>query len=255
MAVQHPVAGIVGDELYITCLSNTDEHSISGRPRCLWLSPTFATRNYKRVPMQMDRMVIHAQVDHANSHTVAQPHKQRRSRRSSFAIESEPVEFHVHGVRSRIARQNGVLLQQDHEVAINRRIVRLLWVHDEGAQHADHFLHSQVRVIKVGAFLMKREFIDKSAAWLDRVLARSWCPVHVVRDFKSMPVHRERLRQMVINNDPNPVALIYLNRWPGSAAIESPQVRHFARYQLLFHRLGNEMELLNISLHAPGKPR
>ena len=60
---------------------------------------------------------------------------------------------------------------------------------------------------------------------------------------------------MVINNDPNPVALIYLNRWPGSAAIESPQVRHFARHQLLFHRLGNEMELLNISLNAPGKPR
>ena len=103
-------------------------------------------------------------------------------------------------------------------------------VHDEGAQHANHFLHRHVRVIEVGAFLMESEFVDKAPARLDRVLTGSRRAVHVVRDFKAMPVHGERLGQMVIHDNPNPVTLIYLNRWPGSAAIESPKVRYLSRH-------------------------
>src|SRR5215813_2413053 len=199
----------------------------------------------------MDRMVVHAQVDHSNSNAVPEPYDQWGGGWPRFSIKGKPVEFHVHRVRGLIAWQNGILLQQDYKIAINPRGIRLLRVHDEGTQHANHLLHGQVRVIEVSPFLMESEFVDEAPTWLDWVLAGPRRTIHVVRYLKSMPMHREGFGQMVINDDSDAVSLVDLNRWPGSAAVEAPQICHLARNQFLLYRLRNEMKLFHAPFHSP----
>ena len=151
--------------------------------------------------------------------------------------------------------QNGVFLQNDCEISIYSRPVRLLGMHDEGADHAHHFLHRHVRVVKVGTFLVKCEFIDESPARRDRVLATPRRSVHLDRHLESMPVHRCRFGEVVVDDDANAIALIHLNRWSGSAAVIAPQVGYTPRNNLLFHGFGDQVEFLYASVHAPRELR
>jgi len=141
------------------------------------------------------------------------------------------------------------------EVFIGARLVWLLGMHDECADHADHFLHRHMRVVEISAFLVKREFIDKAAAGRDRILTRTGRPVHLIRNFETVPVHRGRFGKVIVHDDANSITLVHLNRRPGSAAVVTPEVNDPARKNLLFNRLGNEMEFLNVPVHSPGKLR
>ena len=145
-------------------------------------------------------------------------------RRTGLAVEQQPVEFHVHRVRHGVVGQHRILLQMNQEILVAVRAVGLLGMHDEAAQHSGHLLHRHVRVIEVSAFLVNVELIDKAAARLDRRLAD---PGHaVVPDvvFKSMPVHRGRFRQLIVEDHANMVPLIDLNRRPRRAAVEAPEI-------------------------------
>src|SRR5581483_4777 len=102
-----------------------------------------------------------------------------------------------------------------------------------------------MRVVEVSALLMKCEFIDEVASRLDGVLTDSRSAIHDVRDLKTVPMHRERFWQMVIDDDPDSITLIYLNGGSGSTAVEAPQVHYSAWIYLLLHRLGNEMKLFD----------
>src|SRR5216683_3960740 len=128
-------------------------------------------------------------------------------------------------------------------------------MHDEGADHAHHFLHRHVRVVEIRAFLVQREFVDKSATGRDRVLTRTGRSVHLVRDFEAVPVHRCRFGKVVVHDDPNAITLVHLNRWPWSIAVVTPEVNDPAGKDLLFDRLGDEMEFLNAPVHAARKLR
>src|SRR5215831_13428095 len=97
-------------------------------------------------------------------------------------------------------------------------------------------------VVKVRSRLMEGEFVDVASTRLDRSLADTGASVQVVGDLEAMPVHRGRLRQMILQNDPNAVTLVDLNRWPRSASIKSPENQCFIRCNLLFHGFGNEVE-------------
>src|ERR1700758_4333162 len=70
-----------------------------------------------------------------------------------------------------------------------------------------------------------------------------------------MPVHRCRFGEVVFDDDANAIALIHFNRWAGSAAVKAPEVNYTSRNNLLFNRLGDEMEFLYASVHAPRKLR
>src|SRR5260370_30851038 len=98
MAVQHPIAGIVGDKFDVARLRYTHEHRVSRAPRRLRLSSSFCARDDKLMAMKMDRMVVHAEVDQANPYTLPVPHDQGSRRGPRFAVEREPVELHIHGV-------------------------------------------------------------------------------------------------------------------------------------------------------------
>src|SRR5713101_8028868 len=253
MAMQHPVAGIAGNELHIARLRYSYEHRVSRSPRGLWLSSPFRAGDHKLMAVKVDRMVVHSQIDEADADALPVPHDERSVGRTGFSVEGEPVELHVHGVRHLDVRQDGVLLHNDCEVFIGARLVWLLGMHDERADHAHHFLHRHVRVVEVGAFLVEREFIDKAAPGRDRVLTRTRRTVHLVWDFEAVPMHRCRFGKVVVHDDPNAITLAHLNSRARSPAVVTPEVNDPARKNLLFYRLGDEMEFLYVSVHVPWK--
>src|SRR5713226_1472761 len=111
MAVQHPVAGIVCDKFDVARLRHTDEHRVPWAPGRFRLSPSFCSRDYKLVAVEVDRMVVHAEVDQANPYAFTVPHNQGSRRRPRSTVECEPVELHIHRVRNGDIRQDGVLLR------------------------------------------------------------------------------------------------------------------------------------------------
>src|SRR5438105_12489795 len=110
MAMQHPIAWIARDKLHIARLRHSYEYRVSRPPRGLRLSPSFRAGDNKTVAMKMNGVVVHSEVDHANAHPLTVSHDQRSRRRPRFAVEGEPVELHVQGVRHLDVRQDGILL-------------------------------------------------------------------------------------------------------------------------------------------------
>src|SRR6516225_7620505 len=104
-------------------------------------------------------------------------------------------------------------------------------------------------MIEVSTLLMESEFVDEASAGLNRLLTYSGAAVPVVWDFKPVPVHRGRFGQTIVHNDADSVTLIYLDGGPGSTTVKAPQIEHFARHDLLFHRFRDEMEDLNTVIH------
>src|SRR5439155_25027655 len=255
MAMEHPVAGVAGNELHIARLRHSYEYGVSRTPRGLWLSSSFRARDDKLMAMKMDRMVVHSQIDEADADALPVPYDERSVGWTGFSVEGEPVELHVHGVRHLDVRQDGVLLHNDCEVSIDARRVWLPGMHDERADHAHHLLHRHVRVVEISAFLVEREFVDKSATGRNRILTRTGRSVHLARDFEAVPVHRRRFGKMVVHDDSNAITLVHLNRRARSGAVVTPEIDHPPRKNLLLNRLGDEMEFLYVSVHAPRKLR
>ena len=96
MAVEHPVSRIVRDELDISRLRNANERCIARHPRGLRNSAAFRPRGVKRMPVQVNRVVVHSKIDQTDANPIAEPDNQRRRRGSRFAIKHQPVEFHIH---------------------------------------------------------------------------------------------------------------------------------------------------------------
>src|SRR5438270_12282683 len=251
MAVQHPIARIIGHELHVTRLGYTYEHGVSRTPCRFGLAASFSTCNYELVPMQVDRMVVHPQIDEADADALSVPHDERSVGWTRFSVERKPVELHVHGVRDIDVRQDGVFLHDNDEVLIDARLVGFLPEPNERADHPHHFLHRHVRVIEVGSFLVECELVDEAATRCDRVLARSRRAIHVDWNFEAVPVHRSRFGKVVIHDDANAIALGNLNGWPRCAAVNTPEINDSARNDFLLHWLGDEMEFLDVAIHTP----
>src|SRR4030081_1360976 len=107
MAVQHPVARIVGHELYVTRLGYAHEHRVSWSPCRFGLAASFRSRNYELVAVKVDRMVVHPQIDEADADALSVPHDERSVGWTRFSVERKPVELPVHGVRDIDVRQDG----------------------------------------------------------------------------------------------------------------------------------------------------
>ncbi len=60
---------------------------------------------------------------------------------------------------------------------------------------------------------------------------------------------------MVIHDDADAITPGNLNGWPRSAPVVTPKIDDSARNDFLLHRLGNEMELFHVSIHAIRKVR
>src|SRR5437879_794702 len=107
----------------------------------------------------MDRVMIHAHIYETDSHAFALPNDERSGGGTSLAVKSEPIKLHVHAVRNRAVRQNGVLLQGDQIIPIHVRCIGDFWMNDEATEHPDHLLHGHVWVVEERPVLMKRKFV------------------------------------------------------------------------------------------------
>src|SRR5579864_6559010 len=99
MAMEHPVAGIAGNEFHIAGLCDSNEDRVARPPRGLGLAASFRAGDDKLMAVKMDRMVVHAEVDETDADALPVPHDERSVSWTRLSIEGEPVELHVHGVR------------------------------------------------------------------------------------------------------------------------------------------------------------
>src|SRR5579864_4231348 len=105
---------------------------------------------------------------------------------------------------------------------VHYRAISLFRMHDEHADHALHFLHRSMGVIKERPCLMQIEFINKLLAGRDRFLADIRSAVHLERNFESMPMHGSGFRETILKNDPHTVTLGDLNSRPRNRAVVAP---------------------------------
>ena len=73
----------------------------------------FRARDAELVSVHMNGVMVHAQIDEPDAHAVPKPDDQGSVRRTGLAVQRQPVELHVHGVRGGIVGQHGVLLQDN----------------------------------------------------------------------------------------------------------------------------------------------
>ena len=78
-----------------------------------------------------------------------------------------------------------------------------------------------------------------------RILPQAHAPVLRMRYFETMPVYRRRLGQMIVKNNPRPVALIHLQSRPRHAAVVTPRRQFAARSYLRCNYLGCQDKLFN----------
>jgi hypothetical protein len=128
-------------------------------------------------------------------------------------------------------------------------------MHDEHTHHAHRHLHHLVgvRVVHERAALPELKFVDEGLPRLDVRLRHAADPVHSVRQQHAVPVNRRVLGQLVGDEDAHLVAFDRLDCRSRRLTVVAPQVHLHARCEFAHHRLGNEVELLPVAVHAPGQ--
>ena len=142
---------------------------------------------------------------------------------------------------------------EEDEIAIDAMQVRIARVHDDRAHHPHRHLHHfvGVRVVHEGAALRGSELVDESLARLDVRLGQPADAVHTVRQQHAVPMDGRVLGQLVGDEDANLVALDAFDGRPRRLAVVAPQMRLHAGSHLAHDRLGDEMKLLPVAVHAP----
>src|SRR5258708_36992148 len=97
MAVQHPVARITGYELHVTRLGYSHEHGVSRSPCRFGLATSLRSRGHDLVAVEMDRMVVHAEVDQADADSFPLPHGMRSVGGPGCSVEGAPSVLHGTG--------------------------------------------------------------------------------------------------------------------------------------------------------------
>jgi len=94
MAVQHPTARVDGVEFDVARLRHTYQHSVGWEPSRLRDAASLRTSDVKLRAVNVHGVMVHAEVDHANSHSLAELDDHRRRRRPGLAVDRQPVELH-----------------------------------------------------------------------------------------------------------------------------------------------------------------
>ena len=144
-------------------------------------------------------------------------------------------------------------MEDDSEVVVDLWRVRSWRMGDEQAEQADHFLHGAVRVIEEGTFLVNREFVGKSFAGGDGLLADEGDAVLFDGDFQAMPVHGGALRECVFDVDANAIALCDLDGGAGAGTVVTPGVNSFEGCDFALHRFGAKVEDFGSAVETEGQ--
>jgi hypothetical protein len=233
MAVEHPVAWIVCNELYVSSLGDSDEHRVAWPPGCLRDAASFSAGRIEGVPVDMYRVMIHAEVYKTRPYSVALANNEGRGGWTGLAVQQKPVELHHHRVGDGRICKDRILLQMDRKVFIAMRTVGYSRVHDERTQHSGQLLHRYMRMVEIRSFLLDEEVVCKTLTGMDRLLADAGHPVVSDLIFKTMPVKGTGLRQFVLEDHPDLIVLRDLDGRAGRGAVEAPDIDRFIRSNLL----------------------
>src|SRR5260370_34784122 len=107
---------------------------------------------------------------------------------------------------------------------------------------APHFLHGAVRVIEKRSFLMHRELVNVLFSRRNGLLADVGHAVLPDGNLQTVPVQGSGLWQAIFEDDAHAVALLHLNRRPGTAPVVAPRVDRLEGGNLSLHWLGDETE-------------
>jgi len=91
--MEHPISQIGRHKLDVARLRYTHEHGVSRSPSGLWLSSSFRAGDDESVPVKMNRMVIHSEIDQTNPDSIPVADDERRGCWSSLAVEGEHISF------------------------------------------------------------------------------------------------------------------------------------------------------------------
>ena len=245
VTVQHPIACIFRGEFDIASLSHSDQDGIPGSPCCLGQSATLRPGHHKLVPVQMEGMMVHSEVDDTYPNALAELDHHRRRGGAGLPVHGEPVEFHCQSIGYGIVRAYGPFLKDQAEVAIDGRLMSLLGMDEEQSNHPHHFLHCHVRVIEERSVLIDRELVGGLLARLDWILREAGRAVHFERQLQAVPMRSRRLRQSILNHDPNTIALVDFDGWARNAAVVTPRCYGSAGHELGLDHLGDQVKFLD----------
>ena len=100
---------------------------------------------------------------------------------------------------------------------------------------------------------MNVEFVDKPAAWLHRLLTDAGHAVIADQVFEAVPVDGTGLGQMVVEDDPDVIALVDLDGRAWRTAVESPNIDGFVGVYFLAENFGHQVVDLGGAVHAVGE--
>src|SRR5581483_10886752 len=106
-------------------------------------------------------------------------------------------------------------------------------------------------VVHEGAAVLQHELVDEGPARRDMRLGQASNAVHTIWQPHAVPMDSGVLRKFVGDEDANSVAFDGLDRGSRTLAVIAPKVRLHPRSDLAHHRLGDEMELFPLAVHAP----
>src|SRR5581483_1311734 len=239
----------------IARLSHPNQHCVFRPPARFRLTTCFGPGHKEGVSVQVNRVMVHAQVCHPDSHAAAMTNHQWRGVRACLAVEGQPVELHVCAVGYVAIGEDGPLLQHDSEVMIDLWCPGLLGVDDEQTNHPQHLLHRPVRVVEERPCLMQRELVDEPATRCDWLLTDVRHAVHAHGNFQAVPVDAGGLGEMVLENDSHVVALVHLDRRTWAGSVVAPDFHLAPRNKPSLYRLSYETEFLRSVHHLPGQLR
>ncbi len=256
VAMDRPVAQMLRLEVEGAHRPHGDVDGDLGPGRLGWDPAAIGARYLEVVAVHVDRVVGHRQVADAHPHVVAPADHQRVDARKDTAVPGPQVEVrHLHDPRDIGARVDVEGVQHDEEVAVDAAEGRILGVHDEHAHHAHgHLGHLVgVRMVHEGARLDEVELVGVGLAGRDGGAAQPVHAVHSRGNDEPVPMHCRGLGQPVGHEDADPVAFHGLDRRAGRGAVVAPEMGDRPLGQLALDGLGDEMELLDAVLHAPGQ--
>ena len=245
VAMEHPVAEVLGDKLDVAGLGDADDDGIFGVPGGLRAAAGFGAGVEELIAVEVHGMVVHAHIDEADADAFPLFDDHGRCVRAGFSVEGEPVEFHGERVGNRIIGLEVPLLENDPVVAVDDRSVSLRGVGNEHADEAHHFLHREMRVVEKRTVLAEGELVDVAAAGLDGVHAEADGAIDFHGKFEAMPVDARHFWELIFDDDAEAITFVDLDHGAGDGAVEAPRVHDAAGGNGGADDLGDEGELLH----------
>ena len=257
VAVESPIAGVVGDELNVAGGSDGDVDGVFRPARGGGDGSAVGAGDLEHVTVEVDGVVVHGEIAEADADAVALFDDHGIDAGEDAGVEGEEVEVgHDGGVGGGGSGGDGPFHEHDGKIAIDDLIGGgVLGMDDEEAHHAeghlDHFV--EVGVVHEGALLIAGKFIDDGFAGLDGGLSEAGDAVHAVGEAHAVPVDGGGFGEFVGDVDAEAITFGDFDGGAWGLAVVAPAVDDHAGGEFFFDGFGGEAEGFAAILHGEGQ--